>query len=149
MSRVYPERPIAAVGAVIVRNGPDGANEIALVRRGAEPACGRWSIPGGAVELGESVRSAVVREALEECGLEIRPLRVLDVFDSIVKDETGRVRYHYVIVDFLAEPVGGTLLGASDATDARWVDLRRALDLDLTRGTREIIERILAGEVGT
>jgi ADP-ribose pyrophosphatase YjhB (NUDIX family) len=146
---VYPERPIAAVGAVIVRNGPDGANEIALVRRGAEPACGRWSIPGGAVELGESVRSAVVREALEECGLEIRPLRVLDVFDSIVKDETGRVRYHYVIVDFLAEPVGGTLLGASDATDARWVDLRRALDLDLTRGTREIIERILAGEVGT
>lgn len=116
MSRRFPERPIVGVGAVVV--GHDG---VLLVRRGQPPLLGEWSLPGGAVEVGESVADALVREVREETGLEVEVGVLLDVFDRIHHDQTGSVEYHYVLIDFLCAPVGGTLCCGTDAVDARWV----------------------------
>ena len=118
MRREYPEAPIVGVGAVVI----DGA-KVLLVRRGHEPLKGEWSLPGGALELGETLQQGVVREVLEETGLEVVPTGIVEVFDRITLEEsTGRVRYHYVLVDFVCQVAGGTLLGASDAEEARWVE---------------------------
>ncbi len=118
MRREYPEAPIVGVGAVVI----DGTR-VLLVRRGQEPLKGEWSLPGGALELGETLQQGVVREVLEETGLEVVPGSIVEVFDRITQDEaTGRVRYHYVLVDFVCRVAGGTLLGASDAEEARWVE---------------------------
>jgi 8-oxo-dGTP diphosphatase len=116
--REYPEAPIVGVGAVVI----EGA-KVLLVRRGHEPLKGEWSLPGGALELGETLPQGVVREVLEETGLEVVPAGIVEVFDRITRDEaTGRIRYHYVLVDFVCRVAGGTLLGASDAEEARWVE---------------------------
>ena len=118
MRREYPEAPIVGVGAVVI----DGAR-VLLVRRGHPPHKGEWSLPGGALELGETLQQGVVREVLEETGLEVVPGSIVEVFDRIVLEEsTGRVRYHYVLVDFVCGVAGGRLLGASDAEEARWVE---------------------------
>jgi len=116
MEREYPIRPIVSVG-VVVRKG----NRVLLVRRGQEPRKGEWSIPGGAIELGETIRQAAQRELEEECGLKIQPGRVLDVIDAIYRDEKGKVRYHYVLIDLNAEYLGGKLAVGSDIEEARWV----------------------------
>jgi len=116
--REYPEAPIVGVGAVVI----DGAR-VLLVRRGHEPLKGEWSLPGGALELGETLQQGVVREVLEETGLEVVPGSMVEVFDRITLEEsTGRVRYHYVLVDFVCRVAGGILLGGSDAEEARWVE---------------------------
>lgn len=115
IKREYPMHPIVGVGGVIIRD-----NQVLLIRRGREPLKGEWSIPGGMLELGESLRDGVKREVLEETGLKIVPLEVLAVFDRIQK-EGGRVRYHYVIVDYFCRPVGGRLKSGSDVLDARWI----------------------------
>jgi 8-oxo-dGTP diphosphatase len=120
MRREYPDAPIAGVGAVIVRNEADGHPSVLLIRRGHEPLKGEWSLPGGAVELGETLEEAIVREVLEETGLEIEVLAVVEAFDRISRDGEGRVRYHYVLVDFLCRATGGALACATDATEARW-----------------------------
>ena len=101
MRREYPTQPIVGVGALIVQDG-----RLVLVKRGVEPDKGRWSIPGGAVELGEEVRDAAVREAKEECGLDIEIVvdRPMDEVDNISTDEEGKFRYHYVLLQFLARP---------------------------------------------
>jgi 8-oxo-dGTP diphosphatase len=115
--REYPEAPIVGVGAVVI----DGA-KVLLVRRGHEPLKGEWSLPGGALELGETLQQGVVREVLEETGLIVEPAGIVEVFDRITRDEeTGRIQYHYVLVDFVCRVAGGTLCGASDAEEARWV----------------------------
>lgn len=114
--REFPEAPIVGVGAVVLER-----NRILLVRRGKEPMKGEWSIPGGALELGETLKAAVRREVLEETGLEIETREIVEVLDKIVP-ENGRVRYHYVLIDFLCAPVGGQLKPGSDAEDARWVE---------------------------
>jgi 8-oxo-dGTP diphosphatase len=116
MRREYPDAPIAGVGAIIV----DG-DAVLLVQRAFEPLKGHWSLPGGALELGETLEEAVVREVLEETGLVIEPVTVVEAFDRISHDDAGRVRYHYVLVDFLCRVTGGSLASASDALDARWV----------------------------
>lgn len=117
MRREYPEAPIIGVGAVVIDGG-----RVLLVRRGQEPLKGEWSLPGGALELGETLREGVVREVLEETGLNVVPVAIVEVLDRITLDEpSGRVRYHYVLVDFLCHVAGGTLLGGSDAEEARWV----------------------------
>ena len=138
MRREYPTQPIVGVGALIVHDG-----RIVLVRRGVDPGKGRWSIPGGAVNLGEKVREAAVREAEEECGLniEIAVERPMDVVDSIRKDEKGRLRYHYVLLQFLARPQGGKLKASSDVLDAKWVPLEEVETYELTKSFRSFFKK--------
>ncbi len=119
MAREYPDAPVTGVGGVVIRDG-----EVLLVRRAYPPRAGEWSLPGGRLELGESMTDGVRREVREETGIEVQVGAVVEVFDRIHRDSDGRVRYHFVIVDFLCLPVGGVLLAGDDATDARWV--RRA-----------------------
>ena len=117
MRREYPDAPIIGVGAVVIDDG-----KVLLVRRGQEPLKGEWSLPGGALELGETLREGMVREVLEETGLNVVPVAIVEVLERITLGEpSGRVRYHYVLVDFLCHVAGGTLLGGSDAEEARWV----------------------------
>ena len=116
MKREYPERPLVGVGAVIVEDG-----RVVLVRRGAEPMAGEWSIPGGLVELGETLRAGAEREALEETGLRVEASEVLEVLDRIVPDADGKPRYHYVLIDFLCRRITGELRAGGDAAEARWV----------------------------
>lgn len=115
MKREYPRQPIVGVGGVVIRG-----NSVLLIRRGREPLKGEWSIPGGMLELGESLTDGVKREVLEETGLRVRPLEVLAVFDRVQKNGE-RVRYHYVIVDYVCRTAGGRLKSGSDVLDARWV----------------------------
>ncbi len=118
MSREYPERPIIGVGAVIIEEG-----RVLLIKRGQVPLKGEWSLPGGALELGETLEEGVCREVLEETGLSIEPISTIEVFDRISRDAEGRVQYHYVLVDYLCRVTGGTLACATDAIDARWATL--------------------------
>ena len=116
MKRDYPDRPLIGVGAVIVAE-----NRVVVVRRGHEPLKGEWSIPGGVLEVGETLRAGVAREALEETGLVVEPGEVLEVLDRIVRDSQGRVQFHYVLIDFLCRPRGGELRAGGDAEEARWI----------------------------
>jgi 8-oxo-dGTP diphosphatase len=118
MSREYPERPIVGVGAVIL----DG-DRVLLVQRGQAPLKGEWSLPGGALELGETLEEGIRREVLEETGLVIEPVAMVEMLDRISRDAEGRVQYHYVLVDFLCRVTGGNLACATDAADARWAQL--------------------------
>jgi len=125
-----------AVAALVLRG-----NELLLVRRASEPGRGKWSIPGGAVNLGERLREAVVREVHEETGLVVEVLDLLDVVEVIKRDEEGRVKYHYVIIDYLARPLSGQVRAASDALEARWVRLEDVPKLDITNTLRRLLER--------
>ena len=126
------------VGAVIVQDG-----KLVLIRRGVEPDKGKWSIPGGGVELGETVGDAAVREAKEECGLDIELFedRPMDALDKMVPGEKGRLKYHYVLLQFLARPKGGTLKPTSDATEARWVLLEEVERYNLTDSFRAFFKK--------
>jgi ADP-ribose pyrophosphatase YjhB (NUDIX family) len=116
MQREFPLAPLVGVGAVVVDNG-----RVLLIRRGREPLKGQWSLPGGLLELGESLAKGVAREVLEETGLIVEPVELIELLDRI-HHETDRVRYHYVIADYLCRVKGGTLQAASDADEARWVE---------------------------
>jgi len=116
LQREFPVAPLVGVGAVIVEEG-----RVLLVQRGTEPAKGKWSIPGGLIDVGESLREAVAREVREETGLLVEPLELIELLDRIHRDG-DRVRYHYVIADYLCRVVSGTLLAASDADAVRWVE---------------------------
>jgi len=136
MSRLYPEQPIVGAGAVILRD-----DCVLLVKRAAEPMAGRWSLPGGRLELGETVEQAVVREALEETGLTVEPRKLLGVYDLIDKDESGKVRYHFVLVDWICTEAGGELKAGDDAAEARWAQ-RDLLDgFGLADFTLQAIQR--------
>ncbi len=116
MQREFPSAPVLAVGAVVVDNG-----RVLLVRRGSEPLKDRWTIPGGVLELGESLAEGVVREAREETGLIVEPLELLELIDRIHR-ERERIQFHYVIADYLCRITGGVLKAASDAAEVRWVE---------------------------
>jgi 8-oxo-dGTP diphosphatase len=133
MRREYPLQPIIGVGAVIVECG-----RLVLVKRGAEPALGKWSFPGGAVELGETVRDAVIRETKEETRLDVKLVedRPMDAYDILTLDKTGRLRYHYVLLQFLVRPKQGKLEPTSDVTDAKWVSFEEVETYDLTESVR-------------
>lgn len=116
MQREFPAAPIAGVGAVVL----DDTQRVLLVRRGQEPLLGEWSLPGGALELGERLEDALRREVAEETGLVVEPVEIVAVFDHIARAEDERVRFHYVLVDYRCRVTGGVLACASDATEVRW-----------------------------
>jgi 8-oxo-dGTP diphosphatase len=160
MQREFPIAPIAGIGAVVL----DGAQRVLLVRRGQEPLLGEWSLPGGALELGERLEDGVRREVSEETGLDVEPEEIVAVFDHISHsdDHPERVRFHYVLVDYRCRLLGGTLRSATDVTEARWASwneltghgalairpftlsvIRKALDQvrQSSAGRREIVTR--------
>ena len=136
--RQYPERPIAGVGAVIV-----DAGRVVLVRRRFEPLAGRWSLPGGALELGETLEAGVAREMREETGLDVEVGPTIEVFDRILLDQERRVQYHFVLVDYLCWPVGGELRAGSDVDRAILADPMAMEAYDLTAKAQAVIARAL------
>src|ERR1043166_3551417 len=128
--RRYPKRPLLAVGAIILRR-----ERILLAQRGKQPLKGWWSLPGGLLELGESLMDAVAREVREETGLEIRPLGVFEIFERIMRDAAGAPEYHYVLVDYLCRITGGTLCAGDDVSRVEWVRRRDLTSLQITEGT--------------
>ncbi len=138
MKREYPDRPIVGVGAVIVDRG-----RAALVRRGTEPLRGEWSIPGGMLEIGETLRAGAEREALEETGLTVKAGEVLGVFDRVVPGENGRTRFHYVLIDFLCQRISGELHAGGDAAEARWVTLDELPTIELAEPAAGLIRKAL------
>jgi mutator protein MutT len=135
-TRQYPERPIVGVGAVIVDDG-----KVVLIRRRYEPLKGHWSLPGGMVEVGETLQAALAREMLEETGLVVEVGPVIEVFDRITRDEQRRVRYHFVLIDYLCRPVSGELRAGSDVDAAIWVDPRQLGEYGLTEKATSVIDR--------
>lgn len=133
MKRDYPDRPLVGVGGVVV----DGGRAL-LIRRGAEPLKGEWSIPGGMLELGEELAEGVRRELQEETGLDVEPLEIVATFDRITR-EGKRVKYHYVIVDYVCRLLGGQLQPASDVVDARWVLREEMPQYHLTEMATKVI----------
>ena len=136
-SREYPTRPIVGVGVVVRKE-----NTVLLVQRGKEPRRGDWGLPGGATELGETLRDAAASEIREECGIDIEVGEIVEAFDLIWRDEAGRVQYHYVIIDFAARYLRGELRAASDVMDARWVRASELGSYRLNAKTREVIEKV-------
>jgi 8-oxo-dGTP diphosphatase len=134
MQREFPEQPIIGVGAIIIQDG-----RVLLVKRAHPPIEGQWSIPGGALEIGELVREAAIREAREETGLMVEPGELLGVFDRVLRNPEQRVQYHYVLIDFLCKPVGGELCAASDAAEVRWFTRDELPALNLADDTHEVI----------
>jgi len=116
MPREYPTTPLVGVGAVIIRDG-----QVLLIRRANEPGRGQWSIPGGVLELGETLAQAAIREVREECQVKIEIEDVLSACDLIQRDAQGRVRYHYVLIDLAARYVSGEPTAGTDALEIRWV----------------------------
>jgi 8-oxo-dGTP diphosphatase len=136
MKREFPEIPLVGVGAVIIEE-----DRVLLVKRGRPPLLAQWSIPGGALEVGELVREAVVREAREETGLIVEPGELLGVYDRVVRDAQQRVQYHYVLIDFLCRRVGGEMAAADDAAEVRWFSREELPGLKLAEDTLAVIRK--------
>ena len=136
MKRLYPKQPIIGVGAVIIKDG-----KILLEKRKNDPGKGKWSIPGGLVELGESVEQTVIREVKEETGLDVEKPEHIDVVDNIIRDENDEVKYHFVIIDYFMKLKGGTLKAATDAEELRWVAFDEVQKYDLTKTFRAFFQR--------
>jgi mutator protein MutT len=134
--REYPDRPIVGVGGVIVDDG-----KVLLVRRRYEPLKGHWSLPGGMVEIGETLEAALTRELLEETGLAVDVGPVIEVFDRITPDEDHRIRYHFVLIDYLCWPGGGALRAGSDVDAAIWADPDNLAEYSLTDKATSVIRR--------
>jgi 8-oxo-dGTP diphosphatase len=136
--RFLPSHPIVSVGAVIVDDG-----RVLLVKRGHAPLKGEWSLPGGVVEIGETLKAALVREVREETGLDVQVGPVIEVLDRVQRGPDGRVEYHYVIIDYVCEPSGGSLACATDAVDARWVTAADLPEYRVTEKVREVVHKAL------
>ena len=139
MQREHPKQPLIGVGALIVENG-----SVVLIKRGKAPLLGEWSIPGGMLELGETLRQGTEREAREETGLVVHATELLGVFDRVVPDAEGHIVYHYVLIDFLCERMAGELCAGADAMDARWFTPEEIAKLPLAEDTAEVIRSALA-----
>jgi len=136
MQREYPDSPVLGVGAVIFNN-----EKVLLVKRGKEPGYGKWSIPGGAVELGETLKEGLLREVKEETGLEVEIGGMVEVLDWVSRDENDRIKYHYVLVDFWCKSHSAEVNPSSDVLDARWVQLSEAPNYDLPWAAFEVINK--------
>jgi 8-oxo-dGTP diphosphatase len=134
MKREYPETPFVGVGAIIVEK-----DRVLLVKRGHPPLAGEWSIPGGVLEVGEMLREAAVREAMEETGLKVEPTDLLGVYDRVLRDADERTLYHYVLIDFLCRRISGELHASGDADEARWFTRDEIGRLNLAKDTAEVI----------
>jgi len=137
-TRSYPDRPYVGVGAAIVRDG-----EVLLVKRKHEPLRGQWSLPGGAVEAGETLQACLTREMREETGLEIEVGPVVEVLDRITHDAEGRVAFHFVLIDYLCRPVGGALRPGSDVEEAAFVGSPGLPEYELPDEALRVIARAL------
>ena len=146
--RQYPPRPVVGVGAIVLvdtpgATGPDHLR-VLLIKRRFEPLAGRWSVPGGMLELGETLTDGLIREVREETGAEVEVGPVVDVIDGITRDDDGRVRFHYVLVDYVCRFIGGVVEPASDVSA---IELAAPADLaryDLTPKTLDVIRRAIA-----
>jgi 8-oxo-dGTP diphosphatase len=139
MKREYPEHPLTGVGAVIVSNG-----RALLIRRGQAPVVGEWSLPGGVLECGETLREAAIREAQEETGLTVEVAEMLGVYERVIRSDDGRVRYHYVMIDFLCRPVFGEAKAGSDAAEIGWFSREELSALGMTRDANDVVMKGLA-----
>jgi 8-oxo-dGTP diphosphatase len=137
--RSYPDHPWIGVGGIVFQG-----DQVLLIKRGQEPGRGQWSIPGGIVEVGETVARAVQREMEEETGLQVEPLGLVEVFERILPDEQGRIFYHYVILDFLCSIKGGCLMAGSDVTEAAFSPLSQLGMLGVSAETERVIEKAYA-----
>jgi 8-oxo-dGTP diphosphatase len=144
MNREYPEVPFIGVGAVIVQDG-----RVLLIRRGQPPLLGEWSLPGGLLECGETLREATVREAREETGLVVETVDMLGVYERVIRSDEGRVRYHYVLIDFLCRPMAGELKAGSDAADVRWYTHHELPALNLAYDANDVVLKGLARSTST
>lgn len=140
MTRSFPERPIAGVGAVVL----DQDNRVLLVKRGHAPLKGEWSLPGGAVEIGETLEAAVVRELLEETGLSVEVGPVVEVLDRIERAPDGRVEYHFVIIDYVCYARAEAPICASDADEARWVRRDELASYNVTEKATSVINKAIS-----
>jgi 8-oxo-dGTP diphosphatase len=136
VKRLYPSQPVVGVGGLVV-----GDVKIVLIKRGNEPSKGKWTIPGGLVELGESLEGAVIRETKEETSLDVDHPNLVDVVDYVDLDDKGKVKYHYVIIDYLVHVKGGNTKAASDALELRWVPFDQVESYDLTTSFRLFFKR--------
>jgi 8-oxo-dGTP diphosphatase len=134
LEREYPRQPLVGVGAIVIEDG-----RVLLIKRGKAPHLGEWSIPGGMLELGETLREAAEREAREETGLTVRSTELLGVFERIVPDEEKRTLYHYVLVDFLCRKISGEVCASGDAADACWFTPEELDQLSLPEDTQKVL----------
>ena len=132
--RRFPSRPVPGVGALIIED-----DRIVLIERGREPLKGYWSLPGGAVETGELLVDAVRREVHEETGLEVEVVHLLEIFERITPGEGGQIEYHFILMDYICRPTGGTLQASDDASRAEWFTEDEIAGLKITEGTPRFI----------
>jgi ADP-ribose pyrophosphatase YjhB (NUDIX family) len=152
MKREYPESPLVGVGAVIINSESDSDSQsedgngprVLLIRRGQAPLLGEWSLPGGVLECGETLRAAAVREVREETGLVVEIVDMLGVYERVIPGDDGRVRYHYVLIDFLCRPLSGDLKAASDAAEVRWFTREELPAVKLTDDANDVVHKGLA-----
>ena len=138
MNREYPQFPLVGVGGVVVQE-----KRVLLVKRAKPPLKDRWSLPGGMLELGETVRDACAREILEETGLRVSVEQLLGVFDRVVRDGNAQIQYHYVLIDFSCSVLSGELRAGGDASDTRWFAREELSGLKLATDTQKLIENAL------
>jgi len=140
LTRKYPKMPLVGVGAVVIKNG-----KILLVKRAFEPGKGKWSVPGGVVELGEKLAVACAREMEEETGLKGQVLELINAYDMIVPDLSGKIMYHYVLIDFLVKPLGGVEKPSDEVLEMRWVSYEETKELEMTVSARKALEELFGG----
>ncbi len=139
MSRRYPQRPIVGVGAVVL-----AGELVLLIKRGVEPSKGLWSIPGGAVDIGESLEDACAREVAEETGITVTVGPLVEVVQRVLRDDRGRVEYHYILADYLCRAEAAEPVAADDAAEALWVALDQIDAMGLTPDTAAVIRKAAA-----